>query len=186
MNDIMTELYVRGSKIKKRNVPKGKQNEENTTNKPIECVQCSRMKNDIIARVVRVVGSNGNIIGSCCYSCSQTTRFNGNILLLLNDDNKWLEEIYNPHSVGNSQLPRGIGYNIGDPTFNQFKDRDKFVKQVRNMRAINKRLGVMQPTFQQERKNKIREATKPILERISPQQRQELIDMFKRGEIKID
>ena len=55
MNKINKKYYPQGNDFVIIPTPDGKQTEEKPTNKAVECRICSRMREDIVARIVVVV-----------------------------------------------------------------------------------------------------------------------------------
>ena len=179
MNKINKRYYPQGNNFVEIPMPDGKQTEEKPTNKAIECRICSRKKEDIVARIVVVIEDKGYNDGVCCSTCAFTTRWRSNVVLITKDNRVFAHETM-PMGVN---LPKGVGYNDG--TKDAFEDRDKYRRSIIKMRDINKRLGILMPTFKVERNKTIRIRKNP-LNYLTDEQKREIVEKIKRGEIKID
>ena len=179
MNKNLTRYYPSGNDFVAIPTPDGKQTEENPANKAIECRVCSRMATQY-ARVIRFIDEdNAVIMGVCCYTCAYTLRLKPSIILIDKDNNTFTHDSI-PMA---SQLPRGVGYNDG--TKDAFEDRDKYRRSIIKMRDINKRLGILMPTFKQEQNKTLRVRKNP-LNYLTDEQKRVIVEKIKRGEIKID
>ena len=161
-------------------MPDGKQTEEKPTNKAIECAQCLRKRENIVARIVVVIEDKGYNDGVCCKTCAFTTNWNHNILLIALKT----PTLYDHATIDMGvDLPKNVGYNDG--TKNAFEDRDKYRRSIIKMRDINKRLGILMPTFKQEQNKTLRVRKNP-LNYLTDEQKRVIVEKIKRGEIKID
>ena len=184
MNDITTELHVRRTNGQGKIMPNTKQTEENNTIKQIECTICSRSTSIEYVSIVKIVNIKGiikgMIKGDCCDKCAITFRFNNDIILINNDNS-----IFTPDSITNSELSRSVGYNDKG---NRINEIDKYRKSIVKMREINKKYGLIVPTFKQEMKNKIKALNKkpvdPDTIQIDPELLQEIYKKIRSGEIK--
>jgi hypothetical protein len=190
MNKNLTRYYPQGNDFVEIPTPDGKQTEEKPTNKAIECAQCLRKREDIVARIVVVIevrDDDGSIIenkgyndGVCCKTCAFTTNWNHNILLIALKT----PTLYDHATIDMGvDLPKNVGYNDG--TKNAFEDRDKYRRSIIKMRDINKRLGILMPTFKVERNKTLRIRKNP-LNYLTDEQKRVIVEKIKRGEIKID
>ena len=194
MSKNINRYYPQGNDFVKIPMPDGKQIEGKPTNKAVECRVCSRMREDIVARIVVVVevrDDDGNIIatkgyndGVCCKTCAFTTRFREDVLLLLphEDTLATLDTI----AIGQVVPTNDRGWLADSTKGEQFiKDRDRYRQSVKNMIEINKRHNLIVPTFKQEMKKKIRVAKNP-LNYLSASDKAKIREMIERGEIKIE
>jgi len=185
MNKKLTRYYPSGNDFVEIPMPDGKQTEEKPTNKAVECRICSRMREDIVARIVVVVEDKGYNDGVCCKTCAFTTRFRSNILLLMPNE----DTITTPDTIALGQvIPTNDKGWLSDSTKGEqfIKDRDRYRQSVKNMIEINKRHGLLVPTFKAEMEKKISILSGTFLSRLSASEMAKVRELIQKGDVKLE